>query len=140
MSTVGKSLHKTSYKKIESRSEIVPVSALFLFSDDLHATISLWPVDTPIRTVSTPSPLLQTAHPSPCRKKAKSKILTYPAFCVTELFYFSAIIFPVDFRERCAKLPARIPKNSGNHLPFDMKKELNRPFLQGVQLSPSWLG
>ena len=47
------------------------------------------------------------------------------------------IHFSDDFREHCAKLPARIPKNSENYLHYDMKKDLVDPFLQGVQLSPS---
>ena len=38
------------------------------------------------------------------RKKAEQVILTYPDFRVSELFYFSAIIFPVDFRENCATI------------------------------------
>ena len=54
--------------------------------------------------------------------------MTYQAFRITELFYVSAIIFPVDFRERCAKLPARNGKKFGKLSAFDMKKGLNRPF------------
>ncbi len=30
--------------------------------------------------------------------------MTYPAFHILNLFNFSAIIFPVDFRENCATI------------------------------------
>ena len=45
----------------------------FLFSGDLHATISLWPVDAPSMTTSMPSPILQTVRSVALPKKGKIK-------------------------------------------------------------------
>ena len=74
VSTVGKSLHKTSYKKEKESKSGISVSALFLFSGDLHATISLWAVDTPSMTKEIPSPSYRPCVPSPAEKRQKSKI------------------------------------------------------------------
>ena len=50
-------------------------------------------------------------------------MLTYPAFYILEKFIFSAIIFPVYFRERCATIPARNGKKFGDFLAFFIKKD-----------------
>ena len=47
------------------------------------------------------------------RKKAEQIELTCSAFRILKLFNFSAIIFPVDFRENCATIATTKRKNEG---------------------------
>ena len=55
-------------------------------------------------------------------------MLTYPAFYILEKFIFSAIIFPVYFREHCATIPARNSKKFGEFLFCIKKDSANTPF------------
>ena len=50
---------------------------------------------------------LEVTDHLPKMQKSRAGPLDLPGFLCLGLSYFSAIIFPVDFRERCAKLPAR---------------------------------
>ena len=46
-------------------------------------------------------------------KKAEQVKIDLPGFLYIELFYFSAIIFPVDFRENCATIATTKGKKFG---------------------------
>lgn len=60
------------------------------------------------------------------RKKAEQIELTCSAFHILKLFNFSAIIFPVDFRENCATIATTRDKNSEGYS-FGGNKKLPEP-------------
>ena len=61
------------------------------------------------------------------RKKAEQVKLTCSAFYILELFNFSAIIFPVDFRENCATIATTKRQKNRRVIPLAAIKKLPEP-------------